>query len=242
MNYDFAIVYWGLTRSVVNTHASHTKYVFDILKKHNLTYKIFMHTWKTKDDTQFVWESISHKKIDYQEYKLLHPNIYTLDDQDEFLKGIDMDNYFYKDVWEKKGHSGDGEWLPQLVTNHICALESQKRGFAMVEQCFLNGEQFKRIMFIRPDVKILNELPIQEIISTNDMIHIPNHNHGEGMNDQFAITNYTNAKIYSNRINEIAEFRKTNGRIVSEKYVKYILSKYNIQVNELDFKYQLIRP
>ena len=37
MEYDFAIIYFGLTRSVKKTHESHKKHVFDILKKENLS-------------------------------------------------------------------------------------------------------------------------------------------------------------------------------------------------------------
>jgi hypothetical protein len=54
--------------------------------------------------------------------------------------------------------------------------------------------------------------------------------------------NYENAHFYGNRINEIVEFRKKYGRIVSEKYCKFIISKYNMRINELDFKYSLTRP
>ena len=85
MEYDFAIIYFGLTRSIRKTHETHKKYVYDVLKKNNITYQIFMHTWKTKDDTQNVWEKKIPEKIDYTEYKLLSPDFYTLDDETEYL-------------------------------------------------------------------------------------------------------------------------------------------------------------
>jgi len=44
IEYDFAIIYFGLTRSVKKTHETHKKHVFDILQKENLNYKTFMHT------------------------------------------------------------------------------------------------------------------------------------------------------------------------------------------------------
>jgi hypothetical protein len=242
MDYDFAIIYFGLTRSVIKTHESHKKYIFDVLHSHNLKYKTFMHTWKTNDDTQYVWEKIIPQKINYEEYKLLHPDVYRLDNQTDFLATVNMDNYFYKDVWDSKGHSKHGEWLPQLIKNHICALESQKRCFGMVKDCVLKGDTFKFVMFIRPDITIHNELPITDIIPNHDKISIPNHRHHEGLNDQFAITNYENGNIYSNRISELAEFRKNNSRIVSEKYLKFIILKYGMKINELDFKYDVTRP
>ena len=240
--YDFAIVYCGLTRSVKKTHESHQKYLFDVLRHHQLSYKTFMHTWKTKEDTQYVWETIVPQKIDYSEYKLLSPHEYVLDDQDAFLDTINMDHYFYQHVWNTQGHCGEGEWLPRLVTNHLCMLESQKRGLHMVEKDMSKGNKYKFIMYIRPDLTLWNELPVHPIMTNADKIIIPNHSHHEGFNDQFAVMNYDYAKLYGNKITEIAEFRKKHGRIVSEKYCKYIITKYRIPVHEIDFKYELTRP
>jgi hypothetical protein len=242
MEYDFAIIYFGLTRSLKKTFESHQKYLYDILKKQNLTYKTFMHTWKTKDDTQNVWEHTIPQKIDYTDYTVLSPNFYKIDDEDDFLASINMDMYFYKHIFETKGHSMHGEWLPRLVSNYICMLESQKRGFEMVKATVLKGDKFKFIMFIRPDITIYDELPIHSIIANPDKIHVPNHSHYEGVNDQFAVMNYPCANIFGNRISELAEFRRTQGRIVAEKYCKFIISKYNMKMNEIDFKYTITRP
>jgi hypothetical protein len=242
MEYDFAIIYFGLTRSVKKTHESHKKHVFDILKKENLSYKTFMHTWKTKEDIQNVRDSTIPQKIDYLEYNLLSPDFYKLDDEGEFLESINMNNYFYKDVWRKIGHSRNGEWLPKMVSNHLCMLESQKRCFNMVKECVLKGDKFKFIIFIRPDITIHTDLPIDIIIANYEKIHIPNHSHYEGINDQFAIMNYNYAHLYGNRIDELADFRRTRGRIVGEKYCKFIILKNNMKINQLNFKYSITRP
>jgi hypothetical protein len=242
MEYDFAIIYFGLTRSIKYTHETHKKYIFDVLKKENLTYKTFMHTWKTKDDEHNIRQIVIPEKIDYLEYKLLSPDFYKLDDEVEFLESINMDNYFYKDVWEKIGHCHHGEWLPKMVSNHLCMLESQKRGLNMVKTSILNGNNYKFIMFIRPDITFENELNIGDIISNNHCVHIPNHSHHEGINDQFAIMNYENANIYGNRVNELADFRKNHGRIVGEKYCKHVLLHNNMNINMLDFNYSITRP
>jgi hypothetical protein len=242
MEYDFAIIYFGLTRSVKKTHESHRQHVFDVLKGANLTYKTFMHTWKTKDDTQNVWDMVVPQKIDYEEYKLLSPDFYTLDDENGFLESVNMDNYFYKHVWDTIGHSKSGEWLPKMVANHLCMLESQKRGFRMVRDCVVKGDKFKFVMFIRPDITLHNDLPVVAITAKHDMIHIPNHSHYEGTNDQFAIMNYEYADLYANRIDELAEFRKNHGRIVGEKYCKFIITKYGMKMNEIDLQYTITRP
>ena len=239
MEYDFAIVYFGLTRSTKKVFMSHIEKIFEELHHHGKTFKIFMHTWRTNDNRQKIWETISPIEIDYLEFKLLNPDFYKIDNQDEFLENINMDHYFYKDVWETMGV--DGEWLPGLVKNHICALESTKRGLEMVEGFVKDGNRFQQVMFIRPDVFIKNKLPLHEIRLPYE-ICIPDENHFEGLNDRFAIVQYDKASLYGKRIDEIAEFRKTNGRIVSEKYVKFIIEKYKLKLNLIPFSFDIIRP
>ena len=243
MEIDFAILYFGLTRSAKNIYESHINHLYKVLERNKLTYKKFMHTWGTRDGTQNIWENIIPQKIDYSEYKLLNPDFYKIDNEEEFLQSINMDDFFYKDIWDTIGHSTNGEWLPKMVSNHLCMLESQKRGIEMIEDYVLtSGIKPKYIIFIRPDVKINNDLPLVEIVLNENTINLPNHSHHEGLNDQFAVLNYKYANIYGKRINEIANFRKTHGRIVGEKYVKYIIMKYNLHVKFINFSYVITRP
>ena len=238
--YDFAIIYFGMTRSVRQTYQSHIKHVFEVLENYNLTYKTFMHTWKTKDDVQNIWDDIIPQKIDYFEYQLLKPHYYKLDCESEFIESLNMDEFFYKDVFDKLGYQG--EWSVNLIRNYICMLESQKRGFEMVKNTIQNGSKYKYVMFIRPDVTIHNDLPLNTIIMNSNKIHIPNYNHFAGLNDTFAIMNFYLACIYGKRIDEIAEFRKNNGMIVAENYCKFIIEKYNMIVNEISFNFTITRP
>jgi len=242
MQYDFAIVYYGLTRSTKKVYKSHIDNIFNQLKHYNLNYKTFMHTWKTNDNKQRIWDTTISKIIDYEEYQLLKPDFYKIDNQDDFIKSIDMDKYFYKDVWNTIGHSIKGEWLPDLILNHLCALKSEKSGLEMVEQFVKEGNTFKYVMFIRPDVFIKNKLPLDEILTDKHDISIPNEHHNEGYNDRFAIINYHKAAIYGKRFDEIAEFRKNYSRIVSEKYVKFIIINKKLKLNLLNFSFDIVRP
>ena len=243
MEIDFAVLYFGLTRSIRKVYKSHINHLYNVLDKNKLTYKKFIHTWSIKDGVQNVWENIISNKIDYNEYKLLNPDYYKIDCENTFLESINMDDFFYKDIFEKIGHSSNGEWLPKMVSNHLCMLESQKRGVEMIEAYIeKTGIKPKYIIFVRPDININNDLPLFNIILNENTINLPNHSHHEGINDQFAIINFKHATLYGKRINELAEFRKNNGRIVGEKYVKYIINKYNLSVNLINFNYNIIRP
>jgi hypothetical protein len=226
----FALCYFGLTRSTKQVYTTHIEHVFNVLEKHGISCTKFMHTWKTKDNKQKVWETIVPQEIDYDEYKLLSPDVYNIDNQDEFLKTMNIDDYFYK---KEPIHS---EWLEGLVKNHICALESMKRSFAMVD------ETYDMVIIIRPDAEFKTNLPIDKILEHKDKASIPNFDHWEGYNDRFACMNYKNAYIYANRLDELIEYRKNHGRIVSEKCLKFILDKNNIPVNLIEFPFCLIRP
>jgi len=239
---DFLIIYFGLTRSLSKVYKSHEDHIFKILENNNFTYKKCMHTWFTNDGTQNVWERVIDQKIDTNDYTLINPDYYKIDNEDEFIKTINMDNYFYQHVWDNIGNKYDGEWLPQLVKNYICMLESQKRAFDMIQPYVEKGIKFKYIILLRPDIKIFNDLPLSQIILDHKTINLPNHSHWEGLNEQFAILSYENAITYLNRVNGLVEFRKHHGRIVAEKYVKYIINQMNLNVNEIDFKYGITRP
>ena len=239
MEYDFAIIYFGLTRSLRKTIDSHIQHIFDVMDKHKLTYKKFMHTWKMKDGVQNIWDTIISQTIDYSEYKLLNPDYYTIDDEDKFLSTLNMDDYTYNDehpifmAWTSKS---------MLLSNYICMLESQKRGFQMVKHCVENGDKFKYIIFMRPDITIYNDLPVDIIFKNYNVVYIPDHEHWSGLNDQVAIMNYDYGCIYGRRIDELAEYKREFRLIVAEKYCKYIILKYCIDVNTINFRYTITRP
>ncbi len=114
-SYDIAICYFGLPRSVKYVYESHKKYIYDVLDDNGISYKKFMHTWKTGDGSQRVWRFKTKEKIDYDEYKLLNPDVYVIESQDEFMNTITMGDYYYEDERKK-------EWDKTLLKNHICAL------------------------------------------------------------------------------------------------------------------------
>ena len=97
------------------------------------------------------------------------------------------------------------------------------------------------ILYIRPDVSIINKFNINWLNESFDIM-IPNKDHNEGLNDRFAIIPFNKSSKYSTRIDEIIDFRKNNGRIVSEKYVKYIIDKYYFNCKLIPFIMRIIRP
>ena len=238
---DFVFIYSGLTRSIKQTYESQFKYIYNELDKHNLSYKKIMHTWKTKTDKLEVRHLISEDIVDYSDYKLLQPDYYKIDDQEEFHKTIQFSDYFDEKIWLEKGESCHGEHIPWMVLHQIFALESRKRGFEMLEQ---SGIKCKYVVFLRPECLIFHELPILEIIHNPDpnKIIFCDFNHFDGYNDSFAIMHLNNAILYGKKVDELKDYRKNIGRVAIERYVKYIVEKYNMSVYQIPFKFDIARP
>ena len=232
-DYDIAICYFGLPRSVQFVFKSHIEFIYNVLDEKKITYKKFMHTWKTGDGSQRVWRYKTREKINYEEYKLLEPHYYKIESQDEFMETINMNDYYYEQERKK-------EWDRTLLKNHICALGSEKRVFEMVKE---SGLKFKYVMVIRPDSKFEMNIPIDKMLDLKEKeFSISDHRHYEGYNDRFMISNFNDAHIYLNRIDEMKEGRSVSGRITAEKYLKYTLKKHSCIVKKVRFPFQLIRP
>lgn len=233
-----AICYWGMTRSTKLVYKSHFINLFNIFKNNNIDYTVFIHTWKTVDNKNIIWENVSSIPVDYEEYKLLQPNYYKIEEQSLFTDQINFSDYFNKELYDKYGGDTPHEWRPQLIMNHLCSLESQKRVYEMVNN---SSEEFDFIMFIRPDVRIDNNFDVNILNKDFDII-IPSYDHYEGYNDRFAILPFKKSSNYACRIDEIIDFRKNHGRIVSEKYVKFIINKYYKKLSFIKFYMKIIRP
>jgi len=253
-----AICYWGMTRSTKFVYESHINKLFNILKTNNIDYNIFMHTWKTKNDENIIWESVSSIPVDYEEYKLLNPDYYQIDNQNDFLKSIlsyqsdsnEPDNYndfvkrlifsdyFKKELFDRYGGDTEFEWRPQLLLNHLCALESQKRVYNMVVNA---KKDYDFIIFMRPDVDLISIFDVNWLNCDFDII-LNDYDDFDGFNDRFAILPFNNAAKYAERIDEAKEYRKDNYRISAERYLKFIVDKYYSKPIFVHLNTKIIRP
>ena len=232
-----AICYFGMTRSTRFVYQSHIDNIFNVIIENNSTYDVYLHTWRTNYNN--VWDKNYSIPNDYTEHLFLNPKGYQIDDEREFISSLNKNDYYHSNT--KK------EWLPYLILNHLCSLESQKRCFTM---CINSNVKYDYVIFVRPDALINDKLPYNDIFSKNvspspspslPSIFIPNNNSYQGYNGMFAITSFDIAHYYAFRIDEIKYYRKNIDYIVAEKYLKYIVDKY-YQVIPIEFKFDLIRP
>lgn len=235
-----AICYWGLLRSLKKTVGSHKRRIFKFLENEDYEYDIFMHTWKLEDKYQYVWTKKVDIPINYDDYKLLNPDYYKIDNQNEFIDNLDFSKYFYEDQWTgKPGNEHKGEWVPQLLRNHLCALESLKRVYKMVED---TNKEYDYIICVRPDACFREDVNFTKLTFEEDNnIYIANFGNFCGYNDRFALGKMEIMKYYMCRIDEAEYFRKKYHRIDAESFCKYIINKY-CKVKILEMNFGLIRP
>lgn len=225
----FAICYHGMTRSTRFVYQSHIDNIFNIITEKNATYDVYLHTWRSNNN--MVWEKNIPIPNDYTEHLFLQPKDYQLDEQDEYLNSINFNDYYYPNTQE---------WIPELIRNYLCALESKKRCFTM---CKKTNIKYDYVIFVRPDALIKTKLPYDYIISSsslNSPIFIPNDNWYQGYNDRFAITRFNIAEHYAYKIDEMKYYRQNINYIVAERYCKWIVDKY-YTINPIEFKFDLIR-
>jgi hypothetical protein len=192
-----------------------------------------MHTWKT--DQNIVWEHDCGIANDYEEYKLLAPHFYCIDEQAKFTDTLHFPDYF---------HEGEAdEWLPQLLRNHLCALESQQRVWRMALARSAE-KSFDFVVFVRPDMVIHTPFDMELLVSPSLSydVCLPSYHHFEGYNDRFAVLPFANGGKYAERLNGIVSYRKNHGRIVSEKYLKYVVDKELPRVHFTDMHMRIVRP
>lgn len=226
-----ALCFWGLTRSLKYTNKSIQDKILKILKNANIEYKIFLHTYKFKSNYYNPRAKEVGLTLDFNDYKLLNADYIQLDDQDEVKKHLNMQKYRTNpDPWDTNYVS---------VDNFICAMYSKMQLGKMLEN---SGEQFDRVIFLRPDVKYLNNFEISFLSLVNhNTICIPNFHLYPDFNDRFCISNYKNALVYCNLFEKMLDYSKTMP-LHSERFQSYFLKKiYNLNVKLIPFYFNRVR-
>jgi hypothetical protein len=225
-----ALAFWGLTRSLKYTIDSINTKILNILKKHNIEYKIFMHTWNVNSIYTNTRSNETNIKLDNEEYKLLSPDYFETHDQDEFKKNINLKAFRrHKDPWNTKY---------ETVDNFICAMFSKSRCTQLIKN---SNENFDYIIFLRPDCMYLNDFDISFFKLVNDKsICIPNFSLHNNFNDRFCLTNMTTYKLYGHVFSQLFKYSKKYP-LHSETF-HYNIIKYNkVDIKLINFQFSRVR-
>lgn len=227
-----AICFFGLCRSLNYTLDSIKNNILLELKNNNIEYDIILHTYNLKYLN--LKRSNESYKLDTNEWKLLKPDKFKIDNQDEFDKVYDY-NYIksFGDAWNTNYEN---------TINLIRQLNSLKKVWLL---CHDKNNKYDCYLFLRPDIKYLNKINIDyvnNIVKNNNLIYTPEWLKSGGLNDRIALCDYNSAKIYSNRIDNIPNYLSlTKKPLHAEKFLKFIINKNDILNKDLKLKGHRIR-
>lgn len=218
------ICFFGLTRSLKHNLIYLQKNIFDVLKQNGFDYDIFIHTYKKVGFHNNNWANESNILLDNNEYKLLNPTKYTIDDENIINKKLPFD--FYK----KQGDPWNNEF--QAFHNYIKQLYSL---YSVTKLWENNKNNYDSAIYIRPDVIVTKPLNIKNILKYEpNTIYIPDHSHHGGYNDRFAYGSINSMIIYGKRFEKGIEYSK-NKLFHAETFLKYVLdlNKCNIVFDDM---------
>jgi hypothetical protein len=224
-----ALCFYGLCRSTNYTIDSINKYIFDALKELNFIYDIYLHTYKVTTPYTNIRNSEENIMLNNDLYKLLNPNIYKIDDQDDIKKTIDFAKYRSKgDPWSNNFKSLDNLILGLNSLNEVTQLWKA------------SNKTYDYIIYLRPDVKFLSPLKLSFFLDLNNTnIALPNF-HEYPINDRFTIGKPNVMILYGERYLHAFEYSLIN-ELHAETYLKYILDKNKIDIIKINFKFNRIR-
>jgi hypothetical protein len=230
-----AICFFGLTRSLKFTLPSIEKFLLGPLKAHNIKYDTYLHTYKMKTPYTNPRAGESGITLDTNEYKMLNPDFYMLEDKGMVSKRLRLDQYRTKgDPWGKEKSAIPGDFT--TLDNHILYLWSQKQLVQMVKQRL---GRYTHLVFCRPDV--LYQVPLQiEWFSFTDKICIPNFGLCGDVNDRFALGQPKQMIPYGERFDEALQFSKKN-QLASEAFLIATMKKHKIKYEHVNFYFTRIR-
>jgi hypothetical protein len=236
-NLNIAIGFWGIMRSTHITHTNIHKNVIEPLRNMGCNVRIYVHTYKINGIYTNRWAREGATTIDEQLYKLLTPDVYQIDSQDEFDTTYNLKEYTtHGDPWKNNFCS---------MQNLIRYLNSQNQLVHLIDSDMKeNGYTFDAVFLMRPDAKYNSAITTEIVqkascLKANELL-IPDFNHWGGVNDRMAIGKWETIKVYGTRITDALEYSKKN-RLHSETFLKDYLNSKGIVWKPIKFSFQLVR-
>ena len=231
-----ALCFWGLTRSLKYTIDSIKKYILEPLKKAGIEYDIFLHTYYFKGLYNNEFGKEYDVKLDFDEYKLLKPDYFKMDNQDEIIKTINFNKYNH--TGRKSIH-----YNRQTHNNAILGLYSMRESTRMIEK---SGKKYDFIFFLRPDMKYLRAFNTRWFMLTKNVkVLTTRFGKSGGYNDRMFIGNYSQGMIFGKALDYLEEYIK--GHVfIAEPFIKWLVhdkmfNYKNIMVRFIDYSFQRVR-
>jgi hypothetical protein len=193
-----AIVFFGLTRNLKQTYPSIEQYVFKYLKYHRVQYDVFLHTYHLEKITNHR----SNEKdvaLDNDEWKMLFPKKYIIEDQNEVDKTLDFDTFLsFENPWPE-------DPTKNSMRNLLRQLHSLKRAWQILE----TEDVYDGYLILRPDLRYMKPFHINLLLPIpSNVMYIPQWGKVGGENDRMCLTSREGARVYMNRHDQIFDFAR----------------------------------
>jgi hypothetical protein len=160
-----ALCFWGLLRSLRYSIESIETHCLRPIIENGHTFDIFIHTYNFSG-SYVNSRNKEHGQLNFSEWKLLSPYYVKIENQDEFDLTQNYSKYASKgDPWNNHLDS---------LKNHIRALHSLHHLATVIEK--LQYDKIKKyhgIVYLRPDVHYMNDLPIELIHLNPQTLYLP---------------------------------------------------------------------
>ena len=196
-----AVAFWGLTRSTQHTAESIHRHILAKLPPH----RVFVHTYSsaTPYRNARAGENASHIQADYA---ALRPYQVQVEDLDEVKARIDLNAYRNQpDPWGTNY---------EAVDNFVLAMYSKNK---VTEMIGTSGLDFATVIFVRPDVRYLADVPPLLTLAGPDAWVIPSFQLYSNFNDRFCIASKGNYMVYGNVFPLLLRYSKMK-RLHSETF------------------------
>lgn len=233
-----ALCYWGLARSTDITIESIEACILEPLKQANIQYTVFLHTFLIFREYNNCRANEWDIEIKNDIWKLLLPNYYIVDNQDEVDKDLELSSYRTKgDPWK---HEGNPYIEYNTLNNHIRSLYSLYKVTSLWKS---KSHMFDVVIYLRPDVRYIKPISIEWLktcMRQKDTIYIPDFQLHNEWNDRFAIGSPETMVVYGERYLYAQEYSKTN-KLHSEEYLSNYMKKCKKHPTYIQFPFRRIR-
>ena len=197
-----ALLFYRLTRNFkFKNYPSIKNKILKILIQNNIKYDIYIHT--------FSMDNEHGAKLNNNEFLLLKPKKYIIDNQNKIDKLLDFEKY--KSLFKKL-------YPDNTIKNIARANYSKRQVWKLLENSNIN---YDVLIALRPDVEYLNEISLKHLEIQDNEIKLPNFSpeiyplyfinifsnqkklnykksKQRSVNDRFAIGNFSTIKSYLN--------------------------------------------
>lgn len=226
-----ALAFWGISRSLKYTIGSIQDKVIDVLKTNQITYHVFMHTYKINKHKDNPLSEEINVDYDNNDYKLLNPHFIEIEDEDEVKEQLHFDDYKHSyDAWNSNYRN---------VDNFIWAMHSKRKVCQMV----INSEiAYDYVLILRPDVKYLTEFNLAWLNKiSDDTICLPDFHVFWNVNDRFFLMNYSNVSLFGNLFYALLNYSKTKPAHSESFYYHHLVNLCKFQLEYIPFHFNRVR-